>query len=416
MALYDSNRFKNLHQKLHNQYLFAYIIAGMTLMAILYAVVMLVSLKEPLYGYYALFEFGLLLYLMVHIGLFGSYGNPKLIWSINALSLFLSILFSLKFLNNYRLDRILKYILMFGLIVNLIYIILFASGVFVPFYGSAFVLFIVLAALMGEKNKEMFLFLSAWIVILASVIVIEFYPTFMNQYLHPMFVALPIEAILMLGVIGLYLKRLNEQNRYIMHQTILLNKEKSLSKIAGALSHQYKTNLSKLSFNLMQLELNTKPKEDIIDSMQHHIGSLKTTTNEYLKLYGNNHSKKESKELKEILDLLLEYFDNITYTQIPTNTIVTYPWALKEILVILLDNTSKECNNTVSIEFKDSYLYICDSCGGIKDFKNIFEPKPSSGGSGIGLYIAKILSKKYFDNSLELYNHQDGVCAKIKIS
>jgi DNA-binding transcriptional regulator GbsR (MarR family) len=132
----------------------------------------------------------------------------------------------------------------------------------------------------------------------------------MQSYFHPMLIALPFEALMMLGIIALHLKKLKEQNQSNLHKAIFYNKQSMLSDIAGAISHQYKTDLSKISFLLMQLELELKPKEQLTKQLKEHITNLKTTTNEYMALYSNNYSKQEDKRLIEIIELLRVYSKN----------------------------------------------------------------------------------------------------------
>jgi signal transduction histidine kinase len=76
-------------------------------------------------------------------------------------------------------------------------------------------------------------------------------------------------------------------------------------------------------------------------------------------------------------------------------------------------------NKKIWIKIKDNLVEIEDNAGGIpEDIKDkIFEPyfttKFQSQGTGIGLYMSKIIITKHFDSKLEVENSQNGAVFKI---
>ena len=70
----------------------------------------------------------------------------------------------------------------------------------------------------------------------------------------------------------------------------------------------------------------------------------------------------------------------------------------------------------------DGIISVCDSGGGIAEdvLGRIFEPyfttKEQGKGTGIGLYMSKLIVEKHMDGFLSVENSQEGACFKIGLS
>ena len=88
----------------------------------------------------------------------------------------------------------------------------------------------------------------------------------------------------------------------------------------------------------------------------------------------------------------------------------------------LLENRVENPRIKIESIIKDENIEVCiyDNCGGIKDdiFNNIFEPYFSTkgkNGTGLGLYMSKLIIEKEMDGSLEARNRAEGAEFIIKI-
>ena len=108
-----------------------------------------------------------------------------------------------------------------------------------------------------------------------------------------------------------------------------------------------------------------------------------------------------------------------------------YPNELQQVLVIIFNNAKDALvlasisNSEISIELakEDGYniIKICDNAGGVdtniveKIFEPYFTTKHQSQGTGLGLYIAKVIVEESLNGELSMSNEKNGACFKIKL-
>jgi len=231
----------------------------------------------------------------------------------------------------------------------------------------------------------------------------------------------------MLGAISIFLKKLEQKRKDYQNLLIHTSKEKSLSVIVASIFHNFKNRLSRLSFILMQMQLDKSSIDSKIKSLEDEIYNLNITIKKYLQLYGSDKKDNKKANLKELVENVIDSFErkDISFKiDIKSNIEVQNSWAIKEILIILLSNSIEAFtqnsieNRAITISYNNKNLTICDNAGGIKKDINLSIPTQSSkeSGTGIGLYIANIIAKEYCNSTLEIKSIKDGICAKLMIN
>ena len=114
-----------------------------------------------------------------------------------------------------------------------------------------------------------------------------------------------------------------------------------------------------------------------------------------------------------------------------TQELNTYSRELMQVFINLLNNAKEvlvEHNvqeRKIVIELQDTestiMIKICDNGGGIEDeiIDKIFEPyfskKDAKTGTGLGLYMSKIIIEKHLSGTLSATNKNDGACFIIEL-
>jgi signal transduction histidine kinase len=423
MMVVDEEGFFAFLSRQNRIYFLAAILIGFIAAIILYSLMLFASLKERLYLFYALMEGGFLAYALVRIIPELSI-NARLVWSINALALAGLFVFTAQFLR--PLPKWCAYLLYGGLAYALLSAIAFAAGVFHPFLGSLFVPIALLCALTKRHRTDVRYYIAALLVIAVGVVVIEFFGEWWRGRIHPMFVILPLEAVLMLFAIAQRLKAIRKQTEELRDLLIHYHKERSLSRIVASITHRLKTDLSRLSFCAMELEFGSEQPSVVAERLHSHINELKESINGYLALYQNNLSKAEPMPLKKLFETVIKGIgrDDVRFElDIPADLVTTRPWAIKEIAIIAIDNALEafKAKNiqtpTIRITARNGRCTICDNAGGITPLPDLQRPVPTqkSGGSGIGLYIAATIARHHLGSVLELQNTKEGLCLSFGI-
>lgn len=229
------------------------------------------------------------------------------------------------------------------------------------------------------------------------------------------------------------------KDKTILQQSKLARMGSMISMIA----HQWRQPLTELSGILMELETATRFKKvnDIhilnsIEKSDKMIEFMSKTIDDFRNFYKPDKKKKHfflldsCKRAINLIDATLEengikYNINIKKDR----EIFGYPTEFSQVILNLLTNAKdilveKNINNPqieLSIDNRglNSIIKVKDNAGGIKEenLENIFDPyfstKSSSKGTGLGLYISKLIIEKNMGGELSVYNDKNGAVFKI---
>ena len=248
-----------------------------------------------------------------------------------------------------------------------------------------------------------------------------------------------------------YRKELKEQIIKIEEkQQILIQNSKmaSMGEMIANIAHQWRQPLNSLSalhmVLLMDYEDNGKLTKGDISSFKEessqYIHKMSTTIDDFRNFFSPTKEKEHfivSDAIGESIKFVQDSFDDgnvtlINKTQERATQMYSYKNELMQVLMILLNNSrdaviSKKVENPeVIVNFieEEDLLKICiqDNGGGIKEdiIDRIFEPyfttKFKSDGTGVGLYMSKMIVEDSIGGKLVLENYNNGVLASLTIS
>ena len=237
------------------------------------------------------------------------------------------------------------------------------------------------------------------------------------------------------------LEKSRDKDKMIFHQSKLA----AMGEMIENITHQWRQPLSQVNSAVLIIDDTLEEKgikNEVIEEKLLEIESLtkymSNTINDFKNFFDENKIKYDF-IIEDILDKAIEVLD----TKLKANDIkilsgiktehkcFTYPNELQQVFLIILNNaidaiqTNNKKSSKIKIEVEkiDNYNYIriCDNAGGMsKEIEDkIFEPyyttKHKTQGTGLGLYIAKIIIEDSLGGELSLQNKSTGVCFIIKL-
>ena len=233
-----------------------------------------------------------------------------------------------------------------------------------------------------------------------------------------------------------------QKDRKILEQAKLARIGSMISMIA----HQWRQPLSQLSGILMELETTTRFKKvdndyilNAIDKSDKMIEFMSNTIDDFRNFYKPDKKKEDflvsnaCKKAINIIDATLENLGiELSLNIKEDKSIYGYPTEFAQVILNIISNSKdvlveKNIKNPkigLNIESKDvlSIITIKDNAGGIgeKNLELIFDPyystKDSSKGTGLGLYISKLIIERNMGGELSVYNDEEGAVFKIVIA
>lgn len=230
-----------------------------------------------------------------------------------------------------------------------------------------------------------------------------------------------------------------ETQKMMIHQSRLAAMGEMISMIA----HQWRQPLSTialLSNNMyLDVEMETLDQERLKTALLNTIEltqELSKTIDDFRNFFKPDNTLVETNLEDVFQDVLLVVGKSIDYGNITIDhvcayngNVMIYKRELIQVMVNILKNAKDAFerhpleNQKIEIrslqEGDNIVLSICDNAGGIdvEFMKNIFDPyfstKDERNGTGLGLYISKIIVEKHLKGSLRAYNSEVGACFEI---
>ena len=240
--------------------------------------------------------------------------------------------------------------------------------------------------------------------------------------------------------IKLIQKEQSEQQMMLVKQSKLA----SMGEMISTIAHQWRQPLSEINGVVLNMDIDYRKEKLSREKFDNHLNDiegitsyLSKTIHDFMNLFSHK------KELEEffLLDVLISskrlatmfVKEEIIFSNRQNKNIkmVGYQSELIQALLIVIHNSidaarEKGISATIVIDVKEVenrvHINIEDNGGGISDeiLKDIFNPyfttKHESQGTGLGLYILKMIIEESMFGSVEIFNKNRGVTCKIDIA
>jgi signal transduction histidine kinase len=230
-----------------------------------------------------------------------------------------------------------------------------------------------------------------------------------------------------------------EQEKMLLRQCRMAN----MGEMIDAIAHQWRQPLMNINAILMNIDILTDKEiregKELQKSMQ-EIASLTAHMSQTIEDFRTFYHEEKEKSIfvlysliKEVLVLMKNVFQDIKVDirGLETIKIKSFKTELTQVLITILSNAketfiAREIRNrliVIEINEDDKFIYISilDNAGGIRksDFEKVFDPyfttKKQTGGTGLGLYIAKIIVENNMQGSITVSNERNGAKFTLKL-
>jgi len=241
---------------------------------------------------------------------------------------------------------------------------------------------------------------------------------------------------------NLEIRVIEEVDKQLTQEDMLLRQSRmaSMGEMIDAIAHQWRQPLMNINAVMMNLDRGIEKQQDItqlkekvleVFSLTSHMSHTIDDFRNLLKVEKEKSEFLVSDVITTVLHLIKSNLKGIHISSDLKDDIMikSYKSELSQVIITLLSNASEVLNmkniEDKKIHIRLSYrnehaiLNIEDNAGGIEDenLTKIFDPyfttKKQTGGTGLGLYIAKIIVEHSMEGKLLVHNKNDGVSFSI---
>ncbi len=230
-----------------------------------------------------------------------------------------------------------------------------------------------------------------------------------------------------------------EQERLLVQQ----NKLVAMGEVISMIAHQWRQPLSEINGIILNMDVDYQKKQLENENFTNYLDNIEKTTqymsetiNDFIDYFKHTKEKEEftlSELIKGTLNLIASSHEkaiSIQYIKPPNMTLFSYRSELVQSLLIVLNNAidacsvaeqSREAEIKIETNISGKYIIISikDNGGGIpNEIKNkIYDPyfttKHKSKGTGLGLYILKMIIEERIQGKIEIKSSNSGTICNI---
>lgn len=420
--------------------LFYGITFGILIMTIVYTFVRYLYSKEIFYVSYCFMQIFSLIYILAYSNLF------EISNLIKEISLVFASLFALFFAINYYdgkfLPKIRNYKELFfnTFLFNIVILTAFYHYIlfeYLPYTIVYAILFISIVFNLKQGFKPTLFYVVGWSVFCIILFIFDFKDFYIQQnYFDLVLIVFAIEAMLFTISVAYKYNDLKRQNKEFEKLILQQSKFVKSGEMIANITHQFRQPLNNISYILINLktrfENNRLDKEFFdrkVNQANEQLNFLSKTIDDFKEFYIQDKQKEIflvkdsifnaisilSADLKKHnikLDLEFKTFEDIKVFGVKHELSQVVLSIVLNSIDILKNIENPEIFIKVSSSSAEVIIDIVDNGGGvkIKNLKKIFDPYFSTkkDGTGIGLYLSKIIIEDSFLGKLEVENEKDG--------
>lgn len=425
---------------------------GIIFCAFLYYMIIYFSTKMRCFLYYSLMQLFVLLSLVGFV-YFSYKSHPTItVQALVDIAETLSFLFTLLFaqailktkervpnvhilLNIFIILNILDLIAIFIYKYSILYIYMpFYIGIIIPAIAGVITIF--------KGDKSAIIYTLGWIVVSIFIYLAEYYITPISG-IYIVHIGTPLESLIFSFALGYMLHNLvkekNEKEKLLIHQSKLA----SMGEMINNIAHQWRQPLTHLGFINMNLQLDLEDDKldknyirNKIEESNLQLDFMSKTIDNFRDFYKPNKEKELfyiSIAIQKAIDIMKPIFKDkkidFKFEIKNDKELNSYENEYSQVILNLLTNAkdvliAKNIENPeikIVLDIKDetSIVLVMDNGGGIekKNIDLIFDPyfTTKQKGSGIGLYMSKMIIESHFKGRIEVENRDFGATFLIKV-